>query len=234
MNKLLIVILSLTAMAASSQAWAVTIDIAGIENITLLDSDDTVSTSNHQFITATSTTSGVVQANDPSIKEVLTDDYNAALITYVLSVDSGAYIDISFNDVVTGADELVFLFAGVVDDPDPSIAEVIINFDLEINGTRESGIVPFIPSSDGFIGEGLMDIDGVNSTLTASIIDLGSFGLAPNQELEAFRIYMAESGSGFPALNGVGYIAPVPLPLPVILFASGLGMLGLFGRRKAS
>jgi hypothetical protein len=38
--------------------------------------------------------------------------------------------------------------------------------------------------------------------------------------------------SAVPSLIGAHHLAPVPLPLPIVLFGSGLALLGFVGRRN--
>lgn len=40
------------------------------------------------------------------------------------------------------------------------------------------------------------------------------------------------NASAVPSLIGAHHLAPVPLPLPIVLFGSGLALLGFVGRRK--
>lgn len=253
MKKLIPAVISIGVMALSSQASAST-TIAGIENVNLLDLNGSVTSSNNQFITRPFDAS-IVPANDPSIKEVLTDIGAPALDTYVLSIESGAYLDISFGDTVTGSNDLALFFASgtqqvspedVVDNvyTDPSTGKtydvyidvngdsriVTTTFDLDIlngDGSVASSIIDVSPILTFDL---MQDVDGLFYPVTAAIIDLDGLGLlAPNQALEEFRIFLGNDT--FPTLSAVGY-TDIPLPLPVILFTSGLAMLGLFGRRK--
>lgn len=252
MKKLIAVILSLTALTLSSQAYAEL--IAGIDNVTLFDGSGTVTTSDNNFITRT-TDALMVPANDPSITEVLIDSGVPALATYVLSVEPGAYIDMSFGTTVTGFDELVFFFAGGTEVvPAGEVVDGVytdtngVSFDVYVDANGDSRIVTSnfdfsIINGDGSIGafsngispflttDFMQDVDGLLYPITAAILDLDGLNLlAPGETLEEFRI--ALGNDTFPVLSGVGYIEAVPLPLPIVLFSSGLVVLGLFGRRK--
>ena len=140
-----------------------------------------------------------------------------------------SYIDLSFAQNVynnEGAD-LVLFFAG--------------------NGTNlTTGTYPYQFSVD--VGaDGTIDVAdlGVTSSTTSdisdykfyasyAIIDLDDYGSAKYENLGDIRLHLGDTS--MPALAAVGayHVTAVPLPLPIILFASGLTLLGWVGRRKHS
>jgi hypothetical protein len=204
--------------------------IAGIDGLTLLSASDSVSgTSNFLNYASASSADTITQA---TLHSNLTD---SELGTYVLSIESVAYIDVELTStsLFNGAgNDLAFFFAGKVDSNDNSV----IDFSLSINGVTNRYGTEVTPE--------LVNITDQWGTarLTAALIDLDDFGLgyASTTALEDFRILLgSDDALSRPALTMAGGFhtsaspVVVPLPLPIILFASGLGMLGLFARKKA-
>jgi len=240
MKKLITVVLTLTALALATPALSVT--IAGINNVTLLDSTGTVSASSaSNFFTVSSTASTV--ASNATMTEVLTDTDSFAMATFVTEMNSGPnpYIDITFGSNVTNANDLIFFFFGGNNDTAGTSISNPFSLDINLDGSinTDSGNTNyFIPKgSDGLATE-ILDLDWFRSTgesqyflLTAATVDLSAAGLASGQSLDTFRLFLGD-GIDQPLLAGVGYLTAVPLPLPIVLFASGLGVLGLFGRKK--
>ena len=71
--------------------------------------------------------------------------------------------------------------------------------------------------------------------LTVALVELDDFNLANDAAVEDFRIFLGDPTR--PALSLVGgfhtqAMSAVPLPLPVLLFVSGLGLLGAVSRRR--
>jgi len=85
--------------------------------------------------------------------------------------------------------------------------------------------------------QGVFSPDGtLLGTNEAILIDLDDF-IASNAILSSFTINVlsaAENPVYFPAISAVGAFntTVVPLPLPIVLFGSGLAFLGFVGRRK--
>ncbi len=73
--------------------------------------------------------------------------------------------------------------------------------------------------------------------MSYTFIELDDFGFAASQQLENFRIILGKASNASTAtLSLVGAFnttqpVVVPLPLPILLMASGLGVLGLLARR---
>ncbi len=155
-------------------------------------------------------------------------DATTAVATYVLSTDPDAYVDMGFtgsNAIYNGAGaDLALFFAGDFTQPDV--------FDIQINGftrkyTPVGTPIPWI-TTDAFS----------SYNLTYALIELDDFGLANSVDpLSPFRVFLGDPT--LPALSLVGGfhtsapIAAVPLPVPALLFVSGLGLLGVFGRKHA-
>lgn len=145
--------------------------------------------------------------------------------------EPGAYIDLSFaNNIYSGEGaDLVLFFAGNATSMSTGIEDFLFSIDIGANGSIEGDKLGVTTSSTSSI---------YNDAFFASyaIIDLELLGLNQTGALGNIRIYLDDSS--MPALSAVGAYhtdaAVVPLPLPAILFGSGLGLLGLIGRRRKS
>jgi hypothetical protein len=80
--------------------------------------------------------------------------------------------------------------------------------------------------------------DGFDIALSAVFVELDDFGLGDGDTVGDIRVmlgmdYGSEMAPYGPGLGLVGgFHAAVPLPLPIVLFGSGLAFLGFIGRRK--
>jgi len=181
------------------------------------------------------------ESNDPIDPEgVLTDQTDYAHATYAMT-DAG-YVDLGFSSGVfngPGADLIFFFFGGL--NEDLYTASNVFDLDIDINGpleqlqysSGEGACIEYQTTACKSATDQLITVtspmDG-ELTLTMQLIDLDDFGLAGNTEINNFRVYM----NNYPALSLVGAIntQAVPLPLPIVLFGSGLAVLGFVGRRR--
>jgi hypothetical protein len=171
---------------------------------------------------------------------VLTDQTDYAHATYAMT-DAG-YVDLGFSNGVyngPGADLIFFFFGGL--NADKYTASNVFDLDIDIDGplemlqysSGEGACIEYQTTACTSPSDQLITVtspmDG-EYTLTMQLVDLDDFGLAGNTEINSFRIYM----ENYPALSLVGAIntQAVPLPLPIVLFISGLSFLGIVGSRR--
>lgn len=171
--------------------------------------------------------SGVYNFNFMSASEDITDAYAT---TYIYSDSANATINLDFAADVYNADGFdisVFFVGGgaqghafglsLVDNPGTYPA--VINFDSNNYPNYEH--TGFNLSGNGF-SIFRMDID---------LDQYGSLGSSPIGTLS----FDVSHGSAAPSLVGAYHLQPaavVPIPLPIILFTSGLALLGFVGRKS--
>jgi len=163
-----------------------------------------------------------------------TPDYNLPTRTG----QNDAYLDLRFATDIYNGDgaDLVLFFAGTGTKFKTATPGVFVferfQFSLDVGA---DGILE--GDAFGVTTSETSDIYGGNFFASYAMIDLDNFvGFDKTTPLGDIRIYLGDGS--MPALAAVGayhtQTAVVPLPLPIILFSSGLALLGWIGRRKAA
>lgn len=211
--------LALTAFCALFSVQVNAATVAGISGINAFVDTATIASGNFLNWQSTVATDTI---NQSQMTADMTDTNEA---TWVTSIDPTASIDLGFNvDIFNGEGaDLVFFFIG-----DPAF-----NFDLNING--------IVNNIDNAVLTGFGITDPLNRlwNVSAALVELSDFGFATNEALTSdFRLFIGNdyADPSRPTVSLVGgfHTDPVvvPLPLPIVLFASGIGLLSLFARRK--
>lgn len=225
MRKLLFLIVSIIALSTPAQA----------ETINIF-ADELMPMSTTSGIFKTSPTGAALTSTE--VASIVTSDPG----TFVLSTDDTAYIDLGFsaNNVITGAGaDLVIYTVGNG-----------YNFGLQVfSGTSMISDYLYNVPADGSstakdaAGKELCVKDSSGNcaaALSNTSIDL--LGIADNTEIDYIRLFIGTNtsfkpGDAYPLFSLAGAVhttAVVPLPLPIILFSSGLALLGWIGRRKTA
>ena len=160
--------------------------------------------------------------------------------TFALSTDDTAFLDLGFSKNVitgTGADLVIFTvgngynFGLQVFSDTTKISDYLYNVPLDGSSTAKDGAGNelCVKGSDGSCA----------AALSATSIDL--LGIADSTEIDYIRLFIGNNttlkpGDAYPlfSLAGAVHTTTVLLPLPVLLFSSGLALLGWIGRRKAA
>jgi len=217
--KVLSLVTGLLFAAASSAAHAATVNFAGY-NLTGTSDSATIN-------------SGVYYDWNDNVVTDPTPDLtyidNSSFGTYVYSRSDNASLTVSFsNPFCNGAgNDLALFFVG---DTVTSV-DVAIGNSVQTINLQGTGQIVTYPQT------------GTPYNLTVGLIDLSGFNVPGDTAVSSFRLITSpvtlDDGSHTAAglsLAGSMYNtqqpSPVPLPLPALLFGSGLGVLGLFGRRR--
>ena len=226
MNNLLL--LSIIFAALASPAHAKTVQVFATDVLTTYGS-------------FSETAGGSALADDATIETVITSDPATATAIYGSSPTDYSVIDLGFgdNNVLTGSgsDLVVFslwqgydYFFGLQAYGTGSSEDPLSSFYYEV--IKDSVIYDCTAKDES--GECLAGI------VTTSINLFGSDGeLDDNVEIDFVRLFIGGTYNGVDAysnftLVGANYTdaTVVPLPLPIVLFSSGLALLGLIARRK--
>lgn len=243
--------INLLLLLGSTSAYAAPISVGNINDIYV---------ANQLLGSSSSTACETTQNQDncdfltPTPTEFLNDAALAAAVTsdpanYVLSpYRNSAYIDLGFDgyDIYNGAgNDLVIFIVGnsttfgldVFDTSGKVVSTGI--FDVPADGSST------VHDNDGkwlCVG-GTDDVCSGGAALSAIFIDLED-SIAGDIALGGIRVLLGEDYNGtdgtrprFSLAGGFhteASITAVPLPLPAILFSSGLFLLGWVGRRKSA
>jgi len=138
-----------------------------------------------------------------------------------------SYIDLAFAQNVynnEGAD-LVLFFAGTGTNLSSGTYPYQFSVDVGADGSIDAANLGVTTSTTS-------DIYDDKFFASYAIIDLDDYGYAQYATLGDIRLHLGDIS--MPALAAVGayHVTAVPLPLPIVLFASGLTLLGWIGHRK--
>ena len=181
--------------------------------------------------------------SNQALKNIVTSDFRTSVKS---PLDTSAFIDLTFTDtVVNGSgNDLVLFFIGNTTSFGLDVYDIngsLINSD---NYTIATPTFDTVNSTVLDFGDTIRDSNGdwlcINSTdlacaggyaLSAILFDFG-------EEFEGTEIgslHLTLENSNFSLASGFHTQATVvPLPLSVVLFSSGLALLGWAGRRKAA
>ena len=175
----------------------------------------------------------------PEVSDTLMDGGVERIIsnTYVMGTSNNATLAMNFGSNVLvnmeGFDLAIYTL-------DPLNADLTIMAPtmLDITIGEASGRYTSTPISfDGSL-EGVFATDEtLLGSLGVIMIDLDDFSVPENGLVDGFTINAltaTENPLHYPTITAAGAIntTVVPLPLPIVLFGSGLALLGFVGRRK--
>ncbi len=224
---------TLVLLCSSSVSFAVTIDLI-----------DTATGSPYEFAATANQAgfTGTFTSNLASATEAMTDLYGTS---YVLSpvdnVDtSPAYVDLMFGDGTNnvnllngaGSDLSIFFVAANPHQISLTLFNTIDNVDF---GTMDFSNLVYTENCIDNSNDGISCAPGnaLDYPIYEMSIDFALFGIT-TEEIDMIRMDLSDK-RGIPSLVGANYTTSamaVPLPLPALLLASGLSVLGLFTRRR--
>jgi len=235
-----LIFINIALLIFSANALADTIKVGDINDIYVADSfigSSSVTEFEQSFFPGATLTDGAFQT-------IVTSDYRTSVKN---PVNSNAYIDLTFTNSMFGGtgDDLVLFFVGnnrsfgldafEKQNPGDTGTPATIS-----TGTYSISTSDTVFNDDGtwkcFNGTGPQCTGGY--ALSAIFIDFGqSFD---NVEIGNLHLTFGENfnnvagSANFALAGGFHNTAVVPLPLPIILFSSGLALLGWIGGRKAA
>ena len=170
-----------------------------------------------------------------STSQLATDLTDNDVSSYVFSSKSTAWVDLGFSGSVYNGDgdDLVVYLAGNAFSIDMKINGITNRYDVTTNDA-----VRLLNDSTMFY---TIPPNGI--ALSAIFVELSDFNMDTVTALTSMRLTLgSDLGSSAapygPGLSLVGGFhnepTVVPLPLPIVLFASGLGLLGVIARRNQS
>lgn len=175
----------------------------------------------------------------PEVSDTLMDAGVERIIfnTYVLGTSNNARLTLDFgNNVVVNMEgfDLAIYTLDLLNEnltlKEPTMLDITIG---EASGRYTSSSISF----DGSL-EGVFATDGtLLGALGVIMIDLDDFSVPKDGLVDGFTINAltaTENPLHYPTITAAGAFntTVVPLPLPIVLFGSGLALLGFVGRRK--
>lgn len=227
-----LIIINLALLFISTNAMADTIKVGNINDIFVADKliDSTVSTDFEQSFYPDTPLSSI------ALEDLVTSNFRTSVKS---PVNSLSFIDLGFTGSIYGGagNDLVLFFVGNS-----------TSFGLDVTGKGAGSIIDGIydiTTADAVYNDDgtWICLNGIDNNctngypLSAIFIDFGD--TYNGVEIDKINLNFGNgfndaASSNFALAGGFHNTAVVPLPLPIILFSSGLALLGWMGRRKAA
>ena len=245
-----LIFINIALILLSSNALAQTINVGDISNIHVADSFDSSTGSSNSTACESSqnatncdfeqTFHEGTYISNTLLKDLVTSDFSTSVKS---PVESNAFIDLSFTNSMYGGagNDLVLFFVGNNTSFGLDVFGKNINNPISTDiYTITTGDTVFNDDAEGtwVCINGTDDLCTGGSPLSAVFIDLGSS--FNGVEIDKLHLTFGNEFNGLDSSNfslAGGFHSSamvVPLPLPIILFSSGLALLGWVGRRRAA